>query len=265
MIIKIDFRESAVLEKIESISVEYSDITIVSENLQIGDVAICDDLGNEIIIIERKTLSDLAASIRDGRYKEQSHRLHNSNIHNHYIYYLIEGNICTFKPSRFGKRPITWKEIMSAMTSLSYHKGFSVHRTINIEETSMWLLQTTDKLRRTKDPAFYTDNETTMKTSNDYVDVSKRAKKANIDETNIGAIMLTQIPGVSTTSALAVMEKCGGIDKLIDYLRNDSAYLSDITIPTKTGATRKITKTCQSNIYNFLLSDSTSTITVEDC
>ena len=77
--------------------------------------------------------------------------------------------------------------------------------------------------------------------------------------------MLAQIPGVSTTSAIAVMEKCGGIDKLIEKLKQDSNYLSDISIPTKTGSSRRINKTCQSNIYNFLLSDSTSTITIEDC
>lgn len=40
-------------------------------------------------IIERKTLDDLAASINDGRYKEQKVRLKSSGLKN--IYYLIEG------------------------------------------------------------------------------------------------------------------------------------------------------------------------------
>ena len=82
---------------------------------------------------------------------------------------------------------------------------------------------------------------------------------------NIGAIMLAQIPGVSTTSAIAVINKSGGIDKLIEKLKLDPNYLADISIPTKTGSSRRINKTCQNNIYNFLLSDSTSTITIEDC
>lgn len=265
MIIKVDFRETAIIEGLENLASSYPDITLVTENLLIGDMAICNIEGKEVMIVERKTIADLAASIRDGRYKEQSHRLHNADIHNHYIYYLVEGNIRTFKPSRFGKRPITWKEVMSAMTSLSFHKGFSVHRTLDPIETCMWLMQTADKLRRSKEEPFYTERESVQKSSTDYIDVSKRAKKANIDESNIGAIMLAQIPGVSTTSAIAVMEKCGGIDKLIEYLKQDSNYLADISIPTKTGSSRRINKTCQSNIYNFLLSESTSTITIEDC
>ena len=41
-------------------------------------------------IIERKTLGDLAGSIKDGRYIEQKHRLKNTKINN--VYYLFEGN-----------------------------------------------------------------------------------------------------------------------------------------------------------------------------
>ena len=41
----------------------------------LGDVIICDDDGSERMIIERKTLNDLAASIKDGRYEEQGYRL----------------------------------------------------------------------------------------------------------------------------------------------------------------------------------------------
>jgi len=40
-------------------------------------------------IIERKTLGDLASSIRDGRYIEQKHRLKNTKIKN--VFYLFEG------------------------------------------------------------------------------------------------------------------------------------------------------------------------------
>ena len=49
---------------------------IKSERLPLGDIILHDPTqGRDIVIFERKTLSDLAASIRDGRYKEQSFRL----------------------------------------------------------------------------------------------------------------------------------------------------------------------------------------------
>ena len=45
------------------------------ENLEIGDIIIKNDNNKTILIFERKSLSDLISSIKDGRYKEQSFRL----------------------------------------------------------------------------------------------------------------------------------------------------------------------------------------------
>ena len=45
-------------------------------------------------IVERKTGSDLASSIIDGRYEEQSYRLlHSGDLIPHSVIYLIEGEI----------------------------------------------------------------------------------------------------------------------------------------------------------------------------
>ncbi len=263
MIIKIDFRETSLIEQVNRLVESYSGITIVTENLLIGDAAICRDDGSEVLIIERKSLSDLASSIRDGRYSEQSHRLHNCIVPNHYIYYLIEGNIRTYKPSRHGSRPITWKELSSAMTSLSFTKGFSVHRSIDVTESAMWILQSADKVSRTKDCGYYYQDETKQKTAEEYVDCTKRAKKGNVNEDNIGAIMLAQIPGVSSATSTAVMHEFDSIESLITALRKDPASLANIQLKSKTGKSRRINKTCQTNIYNYLLSNTTSEISVE--
>ena len=58
-------------------------ITITTSNLPIGDIVILNDHNEEQLIIERKSISDLAASIKDGRYAEQSFRLNNYKLHNH--------------------------------------------------------------------------------------------------------------------------------------------------------------------------------------
>jgi ribosomal protein S8E len=44
-------------------------------------------------------------------------------------------------------------------------------------------------------------DETKQKTAEEYVDCTKRAKKGNVNEDNIGAIMLAQIPGVSSATS----------------------------------------------------------------
>ena len=50
------------------------DMGIEIETLDLGDISIRTDLDEELLLIERKEVGDLAASIQDGRYKEQSFR-----------------------------------------------------------------------------------------------------------------------------------------------------------------------------------------------
>ena len=68
MKIVVDFRESDLLLAINNIrsNGSYSELTIETDNLPIGDMIIKRDDGTEVVLIERKTLSDLAASIRAG-------------------------------------------------------------------------------------------------------------------------------------------------------------------------------------------------------
>ena len=60
MIIKVDYREAVLLDKINAfLSInKKQNITVTSENLPLGDIIICDDQGKEKLIIERKTLQD---------------------------------------------------------------------------------------------------------------------------------------------------------------------------------------------------------------
>jgi len=147
MLIKIDYRENdlqMLCVNLVTINKYTTPIKIVSENLPLGDIIICDDDGTERVIIERKSLNDLAASICDGRYKEQSFRLNQCSIHNHHIYYLIEGQLKTYKSySRIDKRAL-----LSSMVSISYFKGFSIHKTNDMQESAEWILQFADKLGR---------------------------------------------------------------------------------------------------------------------
>ena len=73
MIIKIDNREQRLLYEINNREIP-KDCTVICKKLELGDVVICDNNDNEILIIERKTLKDLGASIKDVRFKEKSFR-----------------------------------------------------------------------------------------------------------------------------------------------------------------------------------------------
>jgi len=136
MIIKIDTREQDLLTKCQNTITavpKFADIKLISQTLPLGDIIINDGT-NDSIIIERKTLTDLAASIKDGRYEEQSYRLNGLNHHNHNIVYLIEGDINRFNTF---KERIDKQTLYSAMFSINYFKGFSIMRSNNLEETAM--------------------------------------------------------------------------------------------------------------------------------
>ena len=186
---------------------------IKSERLPLGDIILHDPTqGRDIVIFERKTLSDLAASIRDGRYKEQSFRLIETaaatGFNTHHIVYIIEGDL-----SRYDERhsQITKTALQSAMVSLLYYKGFSVIRTMNVGETADFILHFADKVAKEGALPIAADNTECGSGAAAYSEVAtKKEKRDYITRENIGEIMLAQVPGVSAKMAAAILAKYGG-------------------------------------------------------
>ena len=273
MNIKIDVRESELLKKCQ-INLEmihnFKDLKIIPLQLPLGDIII-NDGEKDLLIIERKSLSDLAASIKDGRYEEQSYRLKNLWHHNHNIIYLIEGDFNRFNSFR---DRIDKQTLYSAMVSINYYKGFSVWRTTSIEETALVVCNMAYKLGKdkTKLPFYSNDlievknqllqdqtddtvvvNEQPVTTSDkDYCTVVKKVKKDNITTENIGEIMLCQIPGVSSTSALAILAQFKTLPNLIKSIETDETCLANISTVDTNGKSRKISKTAIATIIKFL-------------
>ena len=191
---------------------------IKSERLPLGDVILHDPsqgqgLGRDIVIFERKTLADLAASIRDGRYKEQSFRLIETaaatGFHTHNIVYIIEGDLARYDEQH---TQITKTALQSAMVSLMYYKGFSVVRTMNVGETADFILHFADKVAK-EGPLSVADTgtATATATATAYSEVStKKEKRDYITRENIGEIMLSQVPGISAKMASAILAKYNG-------------------------------------------------------
>ena len=94
--------------------------------MPLGDIVFVDDDGKELLIVERKSLSDLVASIKDGRYDEQSYRLIHSGLYRHHIMYLIEGGMSQVL------NPTEKKMIYSSMLTLQLYKGFSIMKTTSM-------------------------------------------------------------------------------------------------------------------------------------
>ena len=96
MLIKVDIREQDLIQKLEHLiktNATFNKLEMKTEVLPIGDIIINDGEEDKLIIERRKSITDLVASIKDGRYEEQSYRLNGINHHNHNIIYIIEGDV----------------------------------------------------------------------------------------------------------------------------------------------------------------------------
>ena len=286
MLIKIDTREHELFKKCEatiSAVPKFNAIKLVSETLPLGDIIINDGT-NDCIIIERKTLSDLSASIKDGRYEEQSYRLNGIQHHNHNIIYLIEGDMQRFNSF---KERIDKQTMYSAMFSINYFKGFSVMRSNTIDETATMVCNMVYKVvsgLKAGKKGYYSINNVTKekeepKTNDesntdeekvkeeekeeekeevnkekekDYCTVVKKVKKDNITTDNIGEIMLCQIPSISSTTALAILSQFKTLPNLIKSIQEDETCLNAICTTDANGKNRKISKTAIASIIKFL-------------
>jgi len=290
MLIRVDTREDALHSmfqmNLNQAPCDKAIHVLRSEPLPVGDVIISSSDGEtDYIVFERKSLQDLAASIRDGRYKEQSLRLQAfPNVHNHNIVYIVEGDFTRYN-ERFSK--IGKGALQSAMCSLNYYKGFSVIRTMSIMETYEIICSYANKLSASPAPYghyhrdFSIPTIPTIPTTNNVTDVStnastgtipsaedqlisaststsycsvlkvKQVKCENITPQNIGEIMLCNIPGVSNKTAAVIMKKYTTLRALMEALQagGSGECLNDIRLETQ----RKLSKQCIHNIYNFLM------------
>jgi ERCC4-type nuclease len=274
MHIIVDERERDLYEKIDSIvnfSGNNTSIQIFREVLPLGDILIRTDSQRNVVLIERKSFSDLLASIKDGRYEEQSYRLiHTGEYSPHNIIYMIEGMYSQLKT------PMEKRIILSAMTSLNHFKGFSVCRTCSLNETAetiVWMAEKMEKEFQKGKRAAYTladptsspntsitndlgeplqeNSENAQPSSANYCTVVKKVKKDNVTPENIGEIILCQIPGISSVTAMAIMKQYGTFSNLIDEIRSNPASLENI-VCENSGKARKISKACAKNVIEYL-------------
>ena len=286
----------------------FKKIEVTSENLPIGDILIKDDSNNDLLIIERKTIPDLLSSIKDGRYEEQSYRLNGMQHHNHNIMYLIEGDTNNKKYFQKVDKMMFYSALLSLnyYKGFSVIKTQNLTETAIFICNSLIKIQKNNGLK--KQPFYINDivknNDTNNNTlcdkfddkikqsgslikvkkdeileiatlseeeqseEKDYVHVVKKVKKENVTTNNIDEIMLSQVPGISSTIAIAIIRKFKSIKKIVESYDNfikenqsetiskelvSKELFNDIFYINSKGDRRKITKTSMNNLYQYLL------------
>lgn len=254
----VDERETIIYEKIQQLLTEtQTALHVAKEVLPLGDFIIKTDDDRTVAIVERKSLTDLLASIKDSRYEEQSYRLAKSDEFSpSQVIYIIEGALNTLRT------PKERRLVYSVITSLHFFKGFRPMRTSSSQETAELLVAMTDKIARNLqkgvplfrgEPANHsTIEESPRPTEPAYCSVVKKVKKENVTQENIGEIMLCQVPGISAVTAVAIMKHFTSFYHLLESCKNNPKCLENMKYESG-GKMRKINKSSIASIYRFFL------------
>uniref|UniRef100_A0A6C0EYE7 ERCC4 domain-containing protein n=1 Tax=viral metagenome TaxID=1070528 RepID=A0A6C0EYE7_9ZZZZ len=245
----IDNREGKLIELIKATSGFI--IPYELKSLQVGDIIISNDSHpDKSIIIERKCIADMLASIKDGRYKEQKIRLQaevSQNPNNTIICYLVEG---TVQEVRY---PNEKKVFHGSLVSSIFRDKIPLIRTTSLNETLEMIIRIHERMSKDITDFFRpnhtpTPTATTIPTNipveqqetqldiqtgsqgvqplelqiniqngtdNTYLNTIKKCKKENLNPKIWNQICLTNIPGVSTNIAIKITETFPSIKNLL--------------------------------------------------
>jgi len=224
----VDSRECELIHQLKIILGDKMDESIKIESLHLGDICISDK-----IIIERKQWSDLACSIIDGRYKEQSARLLQAKEEGYSIYYFLEGNLDLYKPHGISK-----ETLRSCVFSLTYEKGFFVIITKSTRDSAEYIVKFDEKIKK----------NTTISITNTML---TKKKNSQITKENISELMLCQIPGISTTTSRIILNQFNTIQDIILEL-NKNHVLFEEFVYLKENKEKKLNKNIIQSLNHFL-------------
>ena len=268
----VDYREKFIKEYFEK-NKEYDKIVSI-KNLEIGDIVIHIN-DKPIILIERKTIKDLAGSIQDGRLREQKYRIASSNFPHNKIIYLIEGDI---DDKVFGR--IDKKTLQGSMINTMFRDDYKVYRTKDAMETVYFLSRLINKIIKDKnkiikDNVLVKEEDILVKEEDilvkdnvlvkeedilvkDYSELIPLSKKSQMTPETFNKLILLQIPGISIRFVNEINKLYPSIKDLIfayeklDNLGDKENLLTEIMLDTTTGKKRKLGLVISKRIYDFI-------------
>jgi len=276
----IDHRETKLKDVWSGAKVSsFGDITPEYSNLEHGDIQI--HRGDEpVIVMERKTISDLLASVKDGRYRGQKARMIDMYGASR-VYYIIEGTVPSITSTRKED-----KIIHGAITNTRLRDKIGVFFTKNVEETAFLIMDiwkrvisekqqgmssqnATDAFRETlvngkrstATVSLHTKSEPTVQTEVMYD--SSRVVQPVVDHKKTACFynLLVQIPSVSIKTAEAIATVYPTMEELIDALKDDEKLkqlkemklMNSTTTKAVGGGGRRISTTAIANLQTYLL------------
>ena len=197
MQVTIDSREKGLIRIFEGAGVAHQVAT-----LPVGDV-VCQYENGRVWIAERKRSDDLGASLKDGRWKEQSVRLFGSG---HQVVYMLEGD--------FRDAAGMYPNLLGAWMNSELRRNCCVFRTIDLEETALVLRGLMAKLEHAPSYAAPTNGLAPP--------LSKR--KRNEDGNVVFLRVLMCVPSISEAVARKLADHFGSLVDLQEALRSTNKF-----------------------------------------
>lgn len=214
-LVRIDSRECAVKnilpEKLDKDGIRY-----VFENLDSGDFTL-EAEGQPLWVIERKTIKDLLASIKDGRYLCQKQKMIEKFGREH-IMYVIEGSF-TFSACTPSLNETEYKSVMSSIINTQLRDKIIVMRTQDVMDTCCLIYNIV--ARASKDINKYIARGTTehnVETSTRQASYQHTSRKEHFTKTDVFTQQLCQISGISQKTAEALGKEFNDMKTFYDNL-----------------------------------------------
>jgi len=281
----LDSCESKLIDLIKSKSPTEFKIPYSTENLQIGDIIIKHTLDNITysLIIERKCVTDMIASIKDGRYKEQKIRLlaELANSPNTIITYLLEGSSTELRlqqdktmfngsiiSSTFrDKIPIirTYSLAETLEILIRLHERFTKDITDfftpkkNNTQSLEQLLDQTNQVNELIQTTQEQDKNVSEGVNSLYLQSIKKCKKDNLTPVTWNHMCYMNIPGISSNIAIKIADVYPKLkDLILAYQMLDSEtekenLLANIILTDTDKQKRRIGSVISKRVYQYIL------------
>jgi ERCC4-type nuclease len=209
----------------------------------VGDIWIGDMTDNVLqeggVVLERKSLADLEASIIDGRYEEQRGRmLAYANEQKVAIGYVIEGQTKGFQGRRF-----TGDSVLKLISQIQFKHRIPVFQTASMEDTLALAVIIEGEWVKAKGAFSWQSGA-----GNTATPIAASYTKSNSRDTRESFLIgvLTQCRGISEGLARIILEKTGSLETLMAKTELELAEMADST------GKRKVGKAVAARLYGLL-------------
>lgn len=194
----VDVRERALASALTTLGVTYT-----TASLEVGDFLIQNAEGSPLLVAERKSLADFAASNQDGRYREQRARLMAVRGGGTAVVYVLEGRWSGHEDRPVGGTRTTEGQLRRLTTRLILRYGMPVVSSESVADTAAWCRTMLSQL--TDDATVFHPEEGIATAMTGFTAALSTTKKANRTPASVATTMLSAIPGLGCVRVGALL------------------------------------------------------------